>query len=1718
MNAKNLRRAFHRSLVALVSLGLVLGPLGDAFAQTRLGDIPIASKVQAKPNIVYSMDDSGSMQFSYLPDWVIAGGVAAVSITSITRLLTTATATVSAAAWGTLSTGQYITIFGANQPEYNGTFKITMLASPKFTFQVVATAVTPATGVIQYTIGVGYCRTGSNTGACAAQTSTYSGTFQSPPFYAAEFNTLAYNPDVTYTPPVKADNAPLTHLATDTNMVTGDQIYANAQTFPYPGDASLTTHVNLTGKVNVPIYCNTDWPLTVGGPSSNLTVLDLGDANAEGAPSAGVPNVTPIAGTGSWCRINGTPYGVSAASGAPAVNADYNYPYQSSTGAKGTQYFFKSLGNKILYCDTSSPYYPRNPGVITGCLTGAPIMGMPGPPKTQTCNVNPKTCNPTAGLRNWTKPVLPDVCNNTALYCLPNQGTPVASDGNSLGTGLPPECLPCQCKSDYQPLPLNKCSITGASCPAACGTASCDPVNCPDQPGTPAAITGCTLGGQPIYQLGTATCGGKIWDPATNSAGANTALQDALAQGYACRHNNQTYAVTAAGGGTPFTYPRTNLGDVYAANRTGIAPYKQTGTFTQAITSGCPTIGATIAIPRHYYQIASVKFCDTIDTTANSQWKGYGIGACQTSNDLSSHQIVQYGKFTRVGLVNDARTFPYTDQLTGFALARTYAQESQNYANWFAYYRLRAHAAKATSSLAFSLLDDSYRVGFQNLGPEGKPTGGTNPAATTWVDVGDFKGTTAGTTRFDFWTALFGIPTVTTYKTPIMSAMIRVGSLFETGASGGLPSDLNALPGGAKDPLNVKDTLGNVISCQSNFHILFTDGFNNQVYLPVIAGEKDDTMPAWPAPGLMPDLTSNPDNVMPDFLPSGAAWPTPYRWGTKAVPNTLADIAMNYWAKDLRGGLKNNVPSDSGKTPNDLDPVKDPAWWQHMQFSAISFGASGTLDASSSGAQAATVAAIKAGTQQWPDLTAPNNPQRPAGNKGAVAVDDLWHAAVNARGIFVYAKSPVEVQLGLGRILGRIANNRKSATGAGFSGQVLSATNDIIYEPTIEPGWSGDLLKVQIDPKTGAEVATIWQANTRLTNQILPGFVGDEPWLNESKRRIVSWDPALPPGGKPVAFRAVAGGSLGLTLSTAQLNTLSNLNPLMQYRMVSYLRGGSTVNPPYGPIAGYSIEGSDVGQFRTRTGKLGDISHAQPLVITATQINPEIFNQPAADPGYLAFATTNSMRVDQVVAAANDGMVHVIDSVTGDEVWAFVPNAIFRSPPAPPLTPPCTQAGVDEACKPNGLQALTFQDGPPSIYKHHFYVDSSPRTSDVDFNSAGVKGGASDWHTIVVGGLGKGGNSYYALDLTDPATPDEAAAGAKVLWEVTDPDWKYTYGRPVIAKTYAYGWVVIVTSGYNNVSGEGRIYFLDPKTGKQVGRKYLNTPKVTCTGPDGVLIESTGMAQINGFTKDFHNQFTEQIYGGDLCGNLWRFDVSDPNDGAWTVDNFALLTDPLGKPQPVTTAPQIEIDYKNGADRYVFIGTGQLLDDTDLTNPSTPQVQTMWAIRDGSLSKVRPSLGLPLNARAITMAVDAVTGAGIIGGAPDGWHHDLPDGTGAQPAQRIVVDVAADVSAVLYIGTEVPVDPCTIALPVDIYGREYASGKSLIFDSTTPTQPWIHDDSGGVGLQIVGMPQYDAFGNLTGYTLGAILSHENPGAVPVPFANPSALGRNRFSWRLLSGE
>ena len=60
-------------------------------------------------------------------------------------------------------------------------------------------------------------------------------------------------------------------------------------------------------------------------------------------------------------------------------------------------------------------------------------------------------------------------------------------------------------------------------------------------------------------------------------------------------------------------------------------------------------------------------------------------------------------------------------------------------------------------------------------------------------------------------------------------------------------------------------------------------------------------------------------------------------------------------------------------------------------------------------------------------------------------------------------------------------------------------------------------------------------------------------------------------------------------------------------------------------------------------------------------------------------------------------------------------------------------------------------------------------------------GGA--WATVLVGGLGRGGQGIYALDVTKPSLFTESNAANIVLWEFNDTDdadLGYVYGKPLI--------------------------------------------------------------------------------------------------------------------------------------------------------------------------------------------------------------------------------------------------------------------------------------------------------------------------------------------------
>jgi type IV pilus assembly protein PilY1 len=885
--------------------------------------------------------------------------------------------------------------------------------------------------------------------------------------------------------------------------------------------------------------------------------------------------------------------------------------------------------------------------------------------------------------------------------------------------------------------------------------------------------------------------------------------------------------------------------------------------------------------------------------------------------------------------------------------------------------------------------------------------------------------------------------------TPILDAMARVGEYYRSGELGG--GDVVAT-----DPV--------VLSCQAHWHVLFTDGITEQGNPRTSYPNQDDVIPPLPA-----DVVVHVDPVTGKAHRQGDPWPPLFRENAAGIANSIADYATYYWATDLRARLDDDVPTSD----------RDPAPWQHVNFAALAFGVAGKLPAGTTGA---VEDRLRTGDLSWPRIEAsPTSECRreapPNACPDASGVDDLWHAAVNGRGRYVAARSVPEIRSGLGHLLQDVSGQAGSRAGIAFPGVNLSAAGNVAYRVRFEPGWAGSLAKVEVDPATGAEVRELWRASDQLATQltVVPG-TRDRPW--ETERRIVT----LTSDGARVPFRWD-------NLSPDQRASLGATGA-RQRAVVDFLRGDRT------------HEGTGTGEFRIRNGPLGDIVGSQAVYVG----KPGQPFQDAGDPGYSAFVAARASRPGRVYVGANDGMLHAFDDATGSEAWAFVPRAMFA-----------VDAGADR-CSLRGLAYPDVGAGPgqtcatDEVFRHRYYVDASPRVADVDFGrGAGTTPAwAPDWRTIVVGGLGKGGRSYYAIDVTDPAAIDgETAAADRILWEFTNADMGYTYGAPLVAKTHAHGWVVIVSGGYNNASGEGRLYFLDPRTGRPrpigPGRDYVGTGSGNPETPSGFV-------HLSGYTPDYRNQFVEQIYGGDLHGNLWRIDVSDPDPERWKVEKLALLSDPGGRPQPVTTPPQIEVDAATGVDRWVFVGTGRLLHPDDAGDTQT---QSMYAIRDGTGAAPGPISAPVTRGSDPATGLVAVTGNDGLATTPEkGWYDDLP------PGQRIVIPVQAEASLVAY-AASLPRgdDPCTPGRPGAVRAREFSRGRSLLqATSGGGLVESVAIDDGIAGLAIVAVPPGGSPSAAAAPDVRVAVTRQRDAALRLlPVRLPATPARHRMSWRLIPG-
>lgn len=862
-----------------------------------------------------------------------------------------------------------------------------------------------------------------------------------------------------------------------------------------------------------------------------------------------------------------------------------------------------------------------------------------------------------------------------------------------------------------------------------------------------------------------------------------------------------------------------------------------------------------------------------------------GTGAAPTAAGAANNTAANY---TRVEIT--AGNAPYTKGARRTDCAGTtctYAEEIQNFANWFTYYRSRILAARAGVGLAFSRLPDgSMRTGFAAINKGNTTIDGQANTSTIVRGVRLFT----GADRTQFFAELYG-HVMPAEGTPLRHALDDVGQYFSRTDDRG---PWGATPG---------STGGTQHSCRQNFNIFMTDGYWNGANASTATGNIDNT--------------SGPTNTGP----SSSFTYTPANPFNDAHSSSLADVAMYYWKNDLRTGLTNNVPTDA----------TDPAFWQHLVNYTVGFGVAGNIS------QAAINSAFTTTPQTitWPDPHVEDSPNK---------VDDLAHAAVNSRGGYYSAADPETFATALQAALDDVIARSGSAAAVAVANTDVSIDNTSYASSYNSGNWSGQLSSYPIDTATGAVSTTpTWSAQAQLNS------------LTSSTRRIVTYS-----GSAGVQFQPTT-ASTTTRLTTAQQATLNSPTtppgPSDSAAVLEYVRGDRS--------------GETSGTYRTRTHLLGDIVNAEPVVVTTPSFA-------YGDPGYAAFKTAQNVigttsplfvptRIKTVFQPANDGMVHAFLASDGSENWSYIPS-FFLSTTAP-----------------SQLRSLSRRDS----FAHRYFVDATPVLGDVDFDLTGLTNGVPptvrnpDWRSLLVGGLGKGGRGYYALDVTTPTVANEAAAAGKVLWEfpvagtsygsvsVTRPAGSattgtlamdinkigYTHGKPVIVKTKSHGWVALVTSGYNNGTqvgtdttsgtggdGHGYLFVLNAETGALL--HAFDTEAGTGTTP-------SGLAYVSAYVENPQLDNTVQyVYGGDLLGNVWRFDLNNASTSNWRLQRLTSLFNASNQSQPVTSEPELATVQDAGvAKRMVYVGTGQYLGSNDIpgatgANPSANQTQTMYALVD----------------------------------------------------------------------------------------------------------------------------------------------------------------------------
>ena len=295
------------------------------------------------------------------------------------------------------------------------------------------------------------------------------------------------------------------------------------------------------------------------------------------------------------------------------------------------------------------------------------------------------------------------------------------------------------------------------------------------------------------------------------------------------------------------------------------------------------------------------------------------------------------------------------------------------------------------------------------------------------------------------------------------------------------------------------------------------------------------------------------------------------------------------------------------------------------------------------------------------------------------------------------------------------------------------------------------------------------------------------------------------------------------------------------------------------------LDANEDGDTTDARRQMGDILHSKPVLMTygGTDANPDI----------------------SLFVGDNEGFLHAINAIDGTEHFAFIPKELLGN-----LDTSYTNSVTSS--HPYGM------DGPLSIWHNDVNKDRIVLNPDNSVQTGEF--------VYLYAGMRRGGENYYAFDVTDRAKPI-------LKWQITGGSGDFTelgqtWSRPVVTKIKLYNGstlqdrtVLVFGGGYDTnqdnsstapaADSIGRaIYIVDASTGQRLwwassdSTANLVLPKMTNSIPSDVTVVDID-----------HDGFADYMYVGDMVGRVWRIDINNTtNTGAINLATGGLLAELAG--------------------------------------------------------------------------------------------------------------------------------------------------------------------------------------------------------------------------------